>query len=212
MTVTPFDTVDDWTRTRKKWNNWKRRDKGLVDLVPFHQADGSVVVVHSSVHKDDIGDALPAEEEALLELVTTLCERPSLEVRNRSSAGFGGEWQGTRGNGPLKQAEREGKKKPDSWQLKTNAFVSRVSKALAIELNARSKGRRDLHCVDTYVLLRDWQDMERVKGKNYTARPWREEYWDIIDFIESHTRFRLKDRLTHKMNSLFHRPLWRKKP
>lgn len=62
MTMSRFDNVEDWQRTRKKWCKWTERDKDKVIFRPFVLEDYSVVVFHSSTHEDDIGGELPADE------------------------------------------------------------------------------------------------------------------------------------------------------
>ena len=157
-----FEDKEEYTRWRKNCHNKKRRGKGQVAYTPFHQEDGRVAVIDSSGE----GEELPAGEE-LDALIMELCQTPG-DKRNRASAGFGCEWQGTRGEGRAKEEKRKTGKRPASYNLKTNASTARVVKyAYQTELDARGRGQKDIHCTDSFLALKDWQTDELVQGSDF---------------------------------------------
>ena len=166
LTLSWFDSGKDWTKTRKKWNQWNKRGKGQVHFTPFHQEGGRVAVIHSSTDESDTGQQLPKDEDGLEEMILELCQKPG-DTRNRASPGFGGQWKGTRGEARVEEKE-ETDKKPACYQLKTNATTAHLAKrALETELDARGRGRKDLHCADIYLNLLDWQLNEWIEKANF---------------------------------------------
>jgi len=166
LTLAKFATVEDWTKKRKAWNTRARRGADSISFTPFHHDDGTVDVIHSSTHEKDAGQKLPEGDE-LDAMVLDLCLTPGT-TKNRASSGFGGEWQGSRGEGRNKEVEKKTGKRPHNYQLKTNAASVRLAKrAYGTELNTRGHGRQDWHCSDSFLALLDWQHQELLEGHEY---------------------------------------------
>lgn len=167
LTATWFETTEDWKRTRKKWNTWKRREKEVISFSPFNQEDGRILVIHSSANETDIGQELPKGDE-LDTFVLNLCQTPA-KTKNRASGGFGGEYQGWRGEGRTTEGKKKVAKRPDCYQLKTSASSARIAQRVYGETtDTRGRGRKELHCADSYLNLVDWQHDELLKKHTYT--------------------------------------------
>lgn len=63
----------------------------------------------------------------------------------------------------------------------------------------------------TYVREYGWNRpflLVVIDDEKYKARPWWKDYNRIIDFIEEHTEFRLRNKFVHWWNRFWYGRLW----
>ena len=143
-----------WEVLRERWKKRAQRAGELVRWVKLPQEDGAVVVFHDS--HQDAGDAaeLPSDAAELRRAVFPLLRTPE-GAKVTTSAGLGGCYQGARGDGRRRQAQREGATVEVVGQFVTSGAggLARAAKALDIELSKGLRGRRELEHEDAVITL-----------------------------------------------------------
>lgn len=112
----------------------KRRERGT-DAVyrAYPQPGGACVVVHN---QEQEGGRLLTNHRG--EIFDTLHDVANATPDGRlisSSAGWGGPWQGTRGDGRVKQAAKEGRDISPCVQLWTNSTIEETARALGVDVH-----------------------------------------------------------------------------
>ena len=96
-------TEDDYKRWAARMRQYRRRTGATVNYRAMPQGDGWTCVIATAGSLP--GALLPTDRAALLEIVMEACNTP--EGHHISgSHGFGGDWQGTRGDGRIVAAHR----------------------------------------------------------------------------------------------------------
>lgn len=103
----------------------------------YPQDDGRYLVI-GQVELLPHGTAVPTDRTELYNLLHTYCQTPEGK-RVSSSGGWGGPWQGTKGDGRRKYAGQQGKATGPAVQLWASATMQKAADALGAELQ---RGRR----------------------------------------------------------------------
>ena len=140
-------------RTRQRRKNGKP-----AKYRAFPQADGSYFIITNCDIDKEIGNknVITADHDKteLFNLLFNLCQTPDGQ-RIASSEGWGGNWQGTKGDGRVKEAKRRGEKVGDCVQLWTGSSLEDVAKALGIELDAKNSISIRVDALTAYQSLTD---------------------------------------------------------
>jgi len=151
--VMTLDTAG-WEVLRERWKKRAQRGGVPVRWAKLPQDDGAVVVIHDC--HQDAGDAaeLPSDAAELRRTVFPLLRTPE-GAKVATSAGFGGCYQGARGDGRRRQAQRDGATVEVVGQFVTSGAggLARAAKVLDIELSKRLRGRRELDHEDAVLRL-----------------------------------------------------------
>ncbi len=155
----------DWRRARDAWQKRRTRSAGAVGWQVYRQEDKTVIVLHDDAQRG--GELIPTELDKLIDLTRhLLLAMPEEEVKRvRSSPAFGGNYQGSRGDGRTK---REGR---DDWQvitqLKTEGApgINGAAAALGIELSPTRRGKRQINHEEAILALGEAGFVMTPKGK-----------------------------------------------
>jgi len=143
-----------WEVLRERWKKRAQRGGELVRWAKLPQEDGAVVVIHDC--HQDAGDAaeLPSDAAELRRIVFPLLRTPE-GAKVSTSAGFGGCYQGRRGDGRRHQAKRDGATVEVVGQFVTSGAggLARAAQVLDIELSEGLRGRRELDHEEAVLLL-----------------------------------------------------------
>lgn len=149
---------EDWKRQAAAWRQQKKRTGQDVAWQVYRDPDGGrVTVFHDSPAAG--GAVIAADPAALYGLVHGLLSQMITEgsgSRVRTSAGFGGDFQGSRGDGKARQAKRQGR--AGQWEL-VGQFVTEgpgIQKAaalLGLELGNKLRGRAQVSHEDALLGL-----------------------------------------------------------
>ncbi len=147
--------VDGWERLRGRWDKRTQRGGEPVRWAKLPQEGGAVIVFHDC--HQDAGDgavALSSDAAELRAFVFPLLRTPEGQ-KTATSAGFGGCYQGARGDGRRHQAKRDGATVELVGQFVTSGAggLARAARVLGIELSKRLRGRRELDHEDAVVVL-----------------------------------------------------------
>lgn len=113
-----------------------RHDEPAVYLA-LPTGGGRYAVIHNQEHEG--GADIPHDRTELFWLLFDAAVSTPEKKLISSSVGWGGPWQGTRGDGRVKLAKQEGKDPRPVLQLWTEARLAAVAKALGEELKPRQK-------------------------------------------------------------------------
>jgi len=144
-----------WEVLRERWKKRAQRGGEPVRWAKLPQADGAVVVIHDC-HQDE-GDgspALPSDAAELRRFVFPLLRTPE-GAKVTTSPALGGCYQGARGDGRRRQAQRDGATVEVVGQFVTSGAggLARAAQVLDIELSKRLRGRRELDHEDAVLRL-----------------------------------------------------------
>lgn len=143
-----------WEVLRERWKKRAQRGGESVRWAKLPQEDGAVIVFHDC--HQDAGDAaeLPSDAAELRRFIFPLLRTPE-GAKVATSAGFGGCYQGARGDGRRRQAQREGATVEVVGQFVTSGAggLARAARVLDIELSKRLRGRRQLDHEDAVLRL-----------------------------------------------------------
>ena len=152
-TVT-MDTAG-WELLRERWKKRTQRGGEPVRWAKLPQEGGAVVVIHDC-HQDagDSATAIPSDAAELRAFVFPLLRTPE-GTKTNNSDGFGGCYQGARGDGRRHQAKRDGATVEVVGQFVTSGAggIERAARVLDIELSKGLRGRRELEHEDAVVTL-----------------------------------------------------------
>lgn len=144
-----------WEVLRERWKKRAQRGGERVRWAKLPQADGAVVVIHDC-HQDggDGSPALASDAAELRRFVFPLLRTPE-GAKVATSAGLGGCYQGARGDGRRRQAQREGATVEVVGQFVTSGAggLARAAQVLGIELSKGLRGRRELDHEDAVLAL-----------------------------------------------------------
>jgi hypothetical protein len=149
---------EDWKRQAAAWRQQKKRTGQDVAWQVYRDPDGGrVTVFHDSPAAG--GAAVAADPAVLYGLVHSLLSQMVTEgsgARVRTSAGFGGAFQGSRGDGQARQAKRQGR--AGQWEL-VGQFVTegpgiqQAAALLGIDLSPKLRGRAQVSHEDALLAL-----------------------------------------------------------
>ena len=143
-----------WEVLRERWK--KRAQRGEpVRWAKLPQEDGAVVVIHDCHQDEDDGSpALASDAAELRRFVFPLLRTPE-GAKVTTSPALGGCYQGARGDGRRRQAQREGATVEVVGQFVTSGAggVVRAAQLLNIELSKGLRGRRELNHEDAVIAL-----------------------------------------------------------
>jgi hypothetical protein len=103
---------EDWQRQTAAWRQQKRRTGQDVAWQAYHM-EGQVTVIHDS--QKTAGDPLDTDQTRLYSLVHSLLSDIPEGKKARTSDGFGGDYEGSRGDGRARRAKRQGQ--AGWWEL-----------------------------------------------------------------------------------------------
>ncbi len=143
-----------WEVLRERWKKRAQRGGEPVRWAKLPQDDGRVIVFHDC--HQDAGDAaeLTGDAAELRRFVFPLLRTPE-GAKTATSAGFGGCYQGARGDGRRRQAQREGATVDVVGQFVTSGAggLLRAARVLGIELSKGLRGQRELEHEDAVVAM-----------------------------------------------------------
>ena len=148
---------EDWKRQAAAWRQQKKRTGQDAAWQVYRGQDDRVTVFHDSPAAG--GAVIAADPAALYGLVHSLLSQMVTEgsgSRVRTSAGFGGAFQGSRGDGQARQAKRQGR--AGQWEL-VGQFVTEgpgIQKAAALltmELGPKLRGKAQVSHEDALLGL-----------------------------------------------------------
>lgn len=116
----------------------------------YPQKDGRYIVV-GEVDLLDSGAAVPSDKATLYNLVKGWVDTPE-DKRISSSGGWGGDWQGVKGDGRTKRAKREGKQ-VKSCQLWTDSGIKDVTAALGVKPPKGNQYKIKIPAITAYQAL-----------------------------------------------------------
>lgn len=144
-----------WKRLNGRWKKRVQRGGESVRWAKLPQEDGTVVVFCDS--HQDAGDStvvLPSDAAELRQLIFPLMRTPE-GAKVATSCAFGGCYQGARGDGRRRQAQRDGATVELLGQFVTSGpgGLARAARVLDIELSKTLRGRRELPHEDAVLTL-----------------------------------------------------------
>jgi len=143
LKVIELPDKDTLSRLTAKWRQWKIRKDVTVAFRAYPQEDGSIRVIHDQVGEP--GEPAPTDRDQLIDFVRDLAMTPEGR-RVSSSQGWGGDWQGAKGDGRVKEAIRRGEDPGPTIQIwGEKDHIRKVADALEIDLNKRRRGSTELH-------------------------------------------------------------------
>lgn len=144
-----------WEDLRERWKKRAQRGGEPVRWAKLPQEDGAVVVVHDSAQDASAGAvAVDSDAAELRRFVFPLLRTPE-GGKVTTSAGLGGRYQGARGDGRRRQAQRDGATVEVVGQFVTSGAggLVRAAQVLGIELSKMLRGRRELNHEEAVVAL-----------------------------------------------------------
>lgn len=150
-----FHSESDWLSLTAVWRQRKKRDKRQVRYLRMPQDNGRIVVIHNSPEDlSERGGALVDDPEIWSMALRQWLWTPD-DKRVGSSAGFGGNYRGARGDGRRKAAEEEGAKIETVGQYITTGAkgLHGAAELLGIKLSKRLSGERELDHDDAALVL-----------------------------------------------------------
>ena len=144
-----------WEVLYVRWKKRTQRGGATVRWAKLPQEDGAVVIFHDC--QKDAGDGavvIPSDAAELRGVVFPLMRTPE-GMKATTSDGFGGCYQGARGDGRRHQAQREGATVEIVGQFVTSGVggLARAARVLDIELSNSLRGRREVDHEDAVVTL-----------------------------------------------------------
>jgi hypothetical protein len=120
-------------------NARQRRARHGIDAAyrAYPQEDGRVFVI-AQVELLPAGQVVPTDRTRLFYLLHGWAQTPE-DKRISSSGGWGGPWQGTRGDGRVSYAKQKGEEVGPAVQLWTSTHIIGVAKALDVEMSPHDK-------------------------------------------------------------------------
>ena len=155
----------EYKRRAAAWR--KRNTRGdNARYCPFPLADNQYTIIHNQ--EKDGGELLPSGRAELYELVKAIAKTPDTR-RISPSNGWGGEWQGAKGDGRVKQEKKTVKASGSDAagpgvcvQLWTKKSLKDIAARLGAELERRQNSVKvDINPFDAYHCLADCELHER---------------------------------------------------
>lgn len=149
----------DWCRLRDAWNKRQQRageEYQAPRFAKYPQENGTIVLIHDSAGDAEHSKPLPTDEDALRELLADSLRTPE-EKRVAHSPGFGGDYQGMRGDGRRRKAKKAGLRVELVGQFITQGEggILGAAAALDIELSRNLRGGREIEHEDAMLALWD---------------------------------------------------------
>jgi len=136
----------------KQWTNKVRQRRKRKDITAAYRAypqdDGRYFVIH-----DEPGNPIPTDKTALFDLIWGVARTPAGKSVS-SSQGWGGRFQGNKGDGRAKQ--HNGKPEPIK-QIWSTGSISKVAEIINVELDTKKKSDINL---DPREIIRRLDDAE----------------------------------------------------
>ena len=144
---------EDWKRQAAAWRQQKKRTGQEVGWQAYHGEDG-VTIFHDSQATG--GEALTTDFAALYDLAHGLLSVQTEGKKTRTSVGFGGEYQGSRGDGRVKHDKRQ--KAAAQWELvgqyvTEGRGIRQAAALLNMELSHKLRGSVQLDHEDALLAL-----------------------------------------------------------
>lgn len=144
---------EDWKRQAAAWRQQKKRTGQAVAWQAFHTEEG-VTVIHDSQTAG--GEDLTTDPAGLYALAHALLADTPEGRKTRTSEGFGGEYQGSRGDGRVRHAKRQGQ--AGQWELvgqyvTEGPGIRQAAALLKMELTPKLRGRVQLDHEDALLAL-----------------------------------------------------------
>jgi hypothetical protein len=95
----------------------KRAKYRVAGYVAFPTSGGRYLVVHTNGHEKSPGEPVTNERADVFRLISAAANDTPEDKRVSCSAGWGGRWQGARGDGRAKQAKRSGEEVEPALQV-----------------------------------------------------------------------------------------------
>lgn len=158
---------EDYKRQAATWRKRASRDGENVRYCPFPQETREYIVIHNQAKEG--GDNLPTIPQELYQMVYNLAKTPE-NKRVSPSNGWGGQWQGARGDGRAKQETKKRKASGETGadatgpcvQLWTNRSLKEIAQRLGAEIERRQRSIKvDVNPFDAYHRLADCELHER---------------------------------------------------
>ena len=155
----------EYKRQAAAWR--KRNTRGdNARYCPFPQPDNQYIIIHNQ--EKDGGEPIPSGRAELYELVKAMSNTPE-NKRISPSNGWGGQWQGARGDGRVKQEKQTAKASGSGAaandvcvQLWTKRSLKEIAARLGAELERRQHSIKvDMNPFDAYHCLADCELHER---------------------------------------------------
>ena len=180
-----YFSADEWLKTAERWKKRRQRDSEDVRFMKYPLADGRLAVIHNAT--DETGELVPASVDELKELLFPLMDTPEGK-RPSGSCGFGGHYEGMRGDGRTRKAKREGVETEVVGQFVTSGAggLVRAAEVLGITLNRQLRGTRELDHEDAILSLMD---------AGFRLKPRDVHYKGLMDLLEA---FVLADEGSHE--------------
>lgn len=143
---------EDWTRQTAAWRQKKKRTGQDVAWQAYRTEDGRVMVIQDAI----AADPLTADPQEVYSLVHRLLSQVPADKKVRTSAGFGGPYEGSRGDGRARHDKRQGK--DGQWEL-IGQYVTegpglrKAAALLDVKLSDKLRGNVQLDHEDALLTL-----------------------------------------------------------
>lgn len=147
-------TDEDWKRQAAAWRQQKKRTGQTVAWQAYRTEGGRVTVFHDSLTAG--GAPVAADPKTLYSLIHALLTDAPDGKKTRTSEGFGGAYEGSRGDGRARHAKRQGQ--AGQWEL-VGQFVTegrglrQAAALLKVDLNSKLRGRAQVDHEDALLAL-----------------------------------------------------------
>lgn len=170
-------TVDDQAAFKKLSSRWRQRRKRNGTAAAYRaypQEDGSYIVIHDQT--DEPGDPVPTDKTELFDLILGMAKTPKGKNVS-SSVGWGGRYQGNKGDGRAKQDDADPEPVKQIWHT---GSIRKVAKFTGFELDKNKSATLD---VDPREIVRRLED---AQIRYYVS----EDNLSMDDFFDEVTKVR----------------------
>lgn len=150
-----------YNRLIDKWRQWRARNGNDVAYRAYPQDDDRYLIIHNQ--DQEAGEPISDNRGRLYRLLKTYLNTPE-DLRVSSSEGWGGPFQGAKGDGRAKQAAKEGLEPDPYIQLWSDSKITKAAKALDIDLGKTWRGGCDIDAIDAYNRMANAGIAFYVKG------------------------------------------------
>jgi len=140
-----------FNKLTNKWRQQRKRENIPIAYQTFPHDDGHYFIVHDQ--QDEPGSPIPTDKTALFDLIWGVARTPAGKSVS-SSQGWGGRFQGNKGDG---RAKHNGEKPELVKQIWSTGSISKVADIINIELDTKKKADVNL---DPREIVRRLDDAE----------------------------------------------------
>lgn len=147
-------TVSDQTAFKKltsKWRQRRNRNDTSAAYRAYPQDDGTYIIIHDQ--PDEPGEPIPTDKTELFDLIYGIAQTPKGQNVS-SSVGWGGRYQGNKGDGRAKQ---DGANPEPVKQIWHTGSITKIAKFTGFELDKNKSATLD---IDPREIIRRLEDAQ----------------------------------------------------